>query len=169
MPKRDDPSYRLKDGELIGFDRRGFYVELLDRRVSNGVIRACHYSETIVNNSTRHLRVPGSPPDPLLSPRRRLGDRPDPEERRPARRPPARQPGPRRGPPLPPVPLHPLPKAPLPQVPKVQAPALPQVQLPTRPVARTLRPPPACEPGATPGGRCNLALSELWPAPSMIR
>ncbi len=57
MPKRDDPGYRLKDGELIGFGRRGFYVELLDRRVSNDVIRACHYSGTIVNNSTLHLGV----------------------------------------------------------------------------------------------------------------
>lgn len=51
------PGYRFRQGELVGFGTSRFYVELLDRRISNGVIRACHYSHTVVNNSYLHLGV----------------------------------------------------------------------------------------------------------------
>ncbi len=51
------PAYRFQGKLLIGFGRPSFYVELLDRRISNGIIRACHYSHTVVNNSYIHLGV----------------------------------------------------------------------------------------------------------------
>ena len=56
-PSPNARGYLYADRKLIGFGRRGFHVERLDRRVAVGVIRACHYAHTHVNNAYVHLGV----------------------------------------------------------------------------------------------------------------
>lgn len=49
------PRYRYGAGRVIGFGRPDFYVEEIPRSIAIGMIRACHYSRTHVNNARVHL------------------------------------------------------------------------------------------------------------------